>query len=323
NFIIINMSSRQVIKKILANFESESDGAVIRQGITKSDHELLDPFVSLVEFSGSILSCFALFLDQFHLQADSEIILTEVKSANSFFYMYTKTTIIRNVSHVIDQLCAGFESVTYMLQGGIIHQDFNGHSGTIHEGDVQWMTAGRGIIHSEMPEKEINSGLQLWINLPSDDKMIDPKSLEISISEIPRAEEEGVEVKVIAGESMGVQSPFYTKTPIMFLDVTLQPRGQINQTIPESWTAFAYVIEGDDGVFSSSDSSTVEAHNVVVFGTGKLACGIRQALGEPIGEPVVQHEPFVMNSQAEIDMAIEDYRNAKNGFEMAKNWRSE
>lgn len=162
---------------------------------------------------------------------------------------------------------------------------------------------------------------------------IEPKNLEISSSDIPRAEEDGVEVKVIAGDSMGVQSPFYTKTPIMFLDFTLEPRAQTHQTVPESWTAFAYVIEGDEGVFSSSDSSTVQAHNLVVFGTGykvsvwntSRSRPLRFLLvaGEPIGEHVVQHGPFVMNSQAEIDMTIGDYRNAKNGFEMAKNWRSE
>lgn len=155
----------------------------------------------------------------------------------------------------------------------------------------------------------------------------------MSSSEIPRADEYGVEVKVIAGESMGVKSPFYTKTPIMFLDFTLDPRAQTHQTVPESWTAFAYIIEGDEGVFSSSDSSTVQAHNVVVFGTGdevsvwntSSSRSLRFLLiaGEPIGEPVVEREPFVMNSQAEIDMTIGDYRNAKNGFEMAKHWRSE
>ncbi|XP_020879610.1 putative pirin-like protein At3g59260 [Arabidopsis lyrata subsp. lyrata] len=195
------------------------------------------------------------------------------------------------------------------------------------------MTAGRGIIHSEMPEEQVNKGLQLWINLPSSDKMMEPKNLDMSSSEIPRADEYGVEVKVIAGESMGVKSPFYTKTPVMFLDFTLDPRVQTHQTVPESWTAFAYIIEGDEGVFSSSDSSTVQAHNVVVFGTGdevsvwntSSSRSLRFLLiaGEPIGEPVVERGPFVMNSQAEIDMTIRDYRNAQNGFEMAKHWRSE
>ncbi|KAJ0255544.1 Pirin-1 [Hirschfeldia incana] len=272
------MTLRQVIKTISADLEIEGDGAVVRKSITKIDHGLLDPFVSLVGFSG-------------------------------------------------------FESVTYMLQGGIKYQDFNGHKITIHEGDVQWMTAGKGIIHSEMPEEEVSNGLQLWINLPSTNKMIDPKALELSSSEIQRAEEDGVEVKVIAGESMGVQSPFYTNTPIMFLDFTLKPRAQTHQAVPVSWTAFAYVIDGDEGLFSSSDSSTVQAHSVVVFGKGDGVSVLNTSssrplrflliAGEPIGEPVVQYGPFVMNTQAEIDMTIEDYRNAKNGFERAKSWRSD
>ncbi|CAN8280042.1 unnamed protein product [Cochlearia groenlandica] len=285
------MLTRRVIKKIFANLENESEGAVIRHGITKSDHELLDPFVSLVEFS--------------------------VSPAGGF----------------IDHPHRGFESVTYMLKGGIIHQDFTGHKGTIYEGDVQWMRAGRGIIHSEMPKEDINNGIQLWINLPSNDKMIEPETIEISSSEIPKAEEDGVEVKVIAGESMGVKSSFHTKVPIMFLDFTLEPKAHTYQTIPDSWTALAYVLEGDEGVFSSSDSSTVQAHSVVVFGTGDEVSvqntsshrPLRFLLiaGEPIGEPVVQHGPFVMNTHAEIDMTIGDYRSSTNGFELAKYWRSE
>ncbi|XP_010456832.1 PREDICTED: putative pirin-like protein At3g59260 [Camelina sativa] len=288
------MSERQIVKMIYANFENDGGAAaVIRQGITKTNHELLDPFVSLVELSFSPPGGF------------------------------------RDHPH------RGFESVTYMLQGGLIHQDCNGHQGTIQEGDVQWTTAGRGLIHSEMPQEEVNSLIQLWINLPSSQKMIWPKNREIPNSYIRRAWGDGVEVKIIAGKSMGVESrpPYYTETPIMFLDITLDPTAQTLQTIPESWTAFAYVLEGDEGVFSSSDSSTVEAHNVVVFGRGDYVSvkntsssrPLRFLLiaGEPIGEPVVQHGPFVMNSQADIDMTIDDYRNAKNGFEMAKSWRSQ
>uniref|UniRef100_M4CT95 Pirin C-terminal domain-containing protein n=1 Tax=Brassica campestris TaxID=3711 RepID=M4CT95_BRACM len=157
---------------------------------------------------------------------------------------------------------------------------------------------------------------------------IDPANVEISSSEMPVAYEEGVEVKVIAGVSMGVQSPFYTRIPMMFLDITLQPRSQTQQTIPESWTAFAYVLDGNEGVFGSSDSYAVQAHTLVVFGTGDEVSvwntsnyrPLRFLLiaGEPIGESVVQHGPFVMNTQAEIDRTIWDYRNGQNGFEMAK-----
>ena len=135
---------------------------------------------------------------------------------------------------------------------------------------------------------------------------------------------------------MGIQSPVYTRTPTMFLDFILHPGAQFHQNVPESWNAFAYVLEsGESGaVFGSSNASPVSAHNVVVFGQGNDGVSVwnkssskklRFVLiaGEPLGEPVVQYGPFVMNTQAEIDMTIEDYHYGKNGFEMAKYWRSQ
>uniref|UniRef100_A0A2P2KTB9 Pirin-like protein n=1 Tax=Rhizophora mucronata TaxID=61149 RepID=A0A2P2KTB9_RHIMU len=226
----------------------------------------------------------------------------------------------------------GFETVTYMLQGAITHQDFAGHRGTIHTGDVQWMTAGRGIVHSEMPAGEgSQKGLQLWINLSSEDKMIEPRYQELLSGEIKWAEEDGAEVRVIAGESMGVRSPVYTRTPTMYLDFTLKPRAQVHQSIPVSWNAFVYIIDGE-GVFGSLNSSPVSAHHVLVLGPGdglsawnRSAKPLRFALigGQPLNEPVVQYGPFVMNTQAEINQAIDDYHHGKNGFEMAKYWRSQ
>ncbi|KAL0848398.1 hypothetical protein Bca101_021645 [Brassica carinata] len=281
-----SLVTRKVIKNVLANLQKEGEGALIRNGITEIDQALLDPFVLLVDFSFSLPAGFP------------------------------------------DHPHRGFESVTYMLQGGIIHKYLKGHVSTIKAGDVQWMTAGRGIIHSEFPEEEVNNGLQLWINLPSIHRMIEPKNLELSSLEIPRAAKDGVEVKVIAGDSMGIKSPYYTTTPIMFLDFTLKPGSQTHQTVPESWTAFAYVLEGDEGVFGSLNSLAIQAHHVVVFGPGDLVSvwnkstsrALRFLLiaGEPIGEPLVQCGPFVMSSQDEIDIAFEDYQNAKNGFELAK-----
>ncbi|KAG8375974.1 hypothetical protein BUALT_Bualt09G0014900 [Buddleja alternifolia] len=228
----------------------------------------------------------------------------------------------------------GFETVTYMLQGGITHQDFGGHKGTIHGGEVQWMTAGRGIVHSEMPAGEgTHTGLQLWINLSSKDKMIEPRYQELLSEDIPKAEKDGVEVKVIAGEAMGVHSPVYTRTPTMYLDFTLKPNSQYHQTIPQSWNAFVYIIEGEGGVFGIPNSSPTPAHHILVLGVGGEGLSVwnkssseplRFILvgGQPLNEPVVQHGPFVMNTQAEIDKTIEDYYYAKNGFEKARQWRS-
>lgn len=130
---------------------------------------------------------------------------------------------------------------------------------------------------------------------------------------------------------MGVRSPVYTRTPTMYLDFALKPRAQVHQPIPEDWTAFVYVTEGE-GAFGAPNSQPTGAHNVLVLGHGdglsvwnngsKLLRFVLIA-GQPLNEPVVQYGPFVMNSQAQIDQAIEDYQYAKNGFEMAKYWRSQ
>ncbi|CAL0314598.1 unnamed protein product [Lupinus luteus] len=225
----------------------------------------------------------------------------------------------------------GFETVTYMLEGGITHKDFAGHEGTIRSGDVQWMTAGRGIIHSEMPAEATNNGLQLWINLSANNKMIEPNYQEVVSEKIPSAEEDGVEVRVIAGEAMGVHSPVYTTTPTMFLDFSMKPGSQFHQNTPESWNTFVYVIEGE-GVFGSLNSSPNMAHHVLVLSNGdglsiwnNSSKGLRFVLigGQPLNEPVVQYGPFVMNTQHEIEKTIEDYHYSKNGFEMGKYLRSQ
>lgn len=226
----------------------------------------------------------------------------------------------------------GFETVTYMLEGGITHQDFAGHKGTIRTGDVQWMTAGRGIIHSEMPAEAKNNGLQLWINLAANDKMIEPNYQELLSENIPSGEKDGVEVRVIAGESMGVNSPVYTRTPTMFLDFTMMPGTQVHQTIPELWNSFAYIIEGE-GVFGLQNSSPIVAHHIIVFTQGdglsvwnnNSSKPLRFVLigGQPLNEPIAQYGPFVMNTQSEIEKTIEDYQYGRNGFEMRLNYRSQ
>ncbi|XP_043718799.1 pirin-like protein isoform X2 [Telopea speciosissima] len=226
----------------------------------------------------------------------------------------------------------GFETVTYMLEGAFNHQDFAGHKGTIRTGDLQWMTAGRGIIHSEMPAGPgTQRGLQLWINLSSNDKMIEPNYQELRKEDIKTAEEGGVEVRVIAGEAMGVRSPVYTRTPAMYLDFTLKPGAEWRQSIPESWNSFVYVIEGE-GVFGSSNTSPASPHHVLILGSGDGLCvwnnssnALRFVLigGQPLNEPVVQYGPFVMNTQDEIDQTIDDYHFCRNGFEKAKYWQSQ
>nr|XP_043629163.1 pirin-like protein [Erigeron canadensis] len=281
---------RLVTKKLLAKSQGEGDGAVVRRSIGRPELKSFDPFLMLDEFT---VSPPAGFPDHPH---------------------------------------RGFETVTYMLEGAVTHQDFNGHKGTIRAGDVQWMTAGRGIIHSEMPAGPgAQKGLQLWVNLSSKDKMVEPNYQELLKEDIQSAERDGVKVNIIAGESMGVKSPVFTRTPSMFLDFTLTPGAQMHQPIPESWNSFVYVLEGE-GVFGSMDSSPISAHHVLVLSNGdglsvwnNGSKPLRFVLigGQPLNEPVVQYGPFVMNTQAEIKQALQDYQHCQNGFEMAKYWRSQ
>ncbi|KAK3204779.1 hypothetical protein Dsin_018825 [Dipteronia sinensis] len=309
---------RMVAKKVLAKTQHEGDGAVVRRGIGR---------YSFYYYSYQIFPFMATFVIWV---LDNLIFRADLKNLDPFLMLDDFS--VSPPAGFPDHPHRGFETVTYMLQGGITHQDFAGHTGTIHTGDVQWMTAGRGIIHSEMPAGEgPQKGLQLWINLSSKDKMIEPRYQELLSEDIKRAENDGVEVRVIAGESMGVRSPVYTRTPAMYLDFSLKPRAQLHQNIPESWNAFVYIIEGE-GVFGSVNSSSVSAHYVLVLSPGdgisvwnKSSKTLRFVLaaGQPLNEPVVQYGPFVMNSQAEIDQTIEDYHYSKNGFEMAKHWRSQ
>ncbi|KAF8708767.1 hypothetical protein HU200_030154 [Digitaria exilis] len=280
---------RSVVKKLLAESQPEGQGATVRRSIGRHELRNLDPFLMLDEFS---VSKPAGFPDHPH---------------------------------------RGFETVTYMLEGAFTHQDFAGHKGTIRTGDVQWMTAGRGIVHSEMPAADgVQKGLQLWINLSSKDKMIEPKYQELQSKDISRAEKDGVEVRIIAGEAFGVRSPVYTRTPTMYMDFTMRPGSQLHQPVPEGWNAFVYIIDGE-GVFGRETSAPVSAHHCLVLGPGdglsvwnKSGAPLRFALvaGQPLGEPVVQHGPFVMNTRAEIQQAMEDFYYGRNGFERAQQWSS-
>ena len=226
----------------------------------------------------------------------------------------------------------GFETVTYVLSGEISHEDFCGHKGIIGPGDLQWMTAGKGIVHCEMPwGDEIAHGLQLWVNLPKKYKMVEPSYQELKDTDIPKKSENGVHVKVIAGESMGVKSPVYTRTPTTFLDFKLDQGASFTQDLPRDWNAFIYVIKGT-GIFGSNKLRS-EAHHTLQLSSGEGGVTFKNEgkeqlhfvliAGEPIKEPVVQYGPFVMNSREEIDDTFRDYQFGRNGFEKAPKWKSE
>lgn len=165
----------------------------------------------------------------------------------------------------------GFETVTYMLSGSFKHQDFLGNSGVISTGDIQWMTAGRGIVHCEMPEgKTEGHGLQLWINLKKDQKLIEPKYQDASDKDLPVVEKEGVRVKIIAGESMGVKSKILTRTPTIYLDFTLQPGSKFDQPISKGWSTFAYILEGIVTFGPDNEQKDIAQYYTATFGDGDV-----------------------------------------------------
>ena len=223
----------------------------------------------------------------------------------------------------------GFETVTYMVDGIFEHKDSQGHSGKLKPGDVQWMTAGSGVIHSEMPEKEFSQkggtmhGFQLWVNLPKKDKMMKPHYQDLPVNKIPVAQNDGVKVKVIAGESMGKQAVIETRTPIMYLHFTLQPGTKVTQTVPQNYNAFAYVVNGE-GLFGN-EQRPAHKEQVVLFerdgneitintvNDTKSPLDVLLIAGVPLGEPVARYGPFVMNTEEEIRQAILDYNSGKMG----------
>jgi len=211
----------------------------------------------------------------------------------------------------------GFETVTYMLAGRMRHGDNQGNSGLLTAGSVQWMTAGRGIVHSEMPEQEdgLLWGFQLWINLPSTQKMTAPRYQDIPPERIPTVERpDGTRITVIAGAVDGVAGPVDAEqTEPLFFDITLPAGRSFNHALPERHAAFLYVIEG---ALTVGDSQ-VQAGTLAVLSQGpRLALAAGEAgparfillAGKPIGEPVAKYGPFVMNTEAEIRQAINDFR---------------
>ena len=216
----------------------------------------------------------------------------------------------------------GFETVTYLLNGRMRHQDSKGHNGVIEAGGIQWMTAARGIVHSEMPEQEdgLLEGFQLWVNLPRELKMTEPRYQEFPRSSIPiEQRQDGVEISVIAGQtSLGTSSPIRNVfTEPVFLDVRLGGKGGFVEAVPDSHNAFVYVIDGSFQVLGekSSEDQTLQARTLAVLGNGDRVQIIGQnprnrlllIAGKRLNEPVVRGGPFVMNTKAEVLQAFKDY----------------
>lgn len=217
----------------------------------------------------------------------------------------------------------GFETVTYMLDGRMRHKDNHGHEGLLTPGSVQWMTAGRGLVHSEMPEQESGRmrGFQLWINLPAKDKMTAPKYQEYAPDNIPQVRPaEGVTVKVIAGTVDGVAGPIaQPATDPLYLDIALAPGASWAFDLPAGHNAFAYAYEGAATVGEGDDARALETQELAVLGGGErllLRAG-QQALrmilvaGRPLREPVAKYGPFVMNTKQELMQAFVDFQEGR------------
>ena len=214
----------------------------------------------------------------------------------------------------------GFETVTYLLAGEMEHEDSVGSKGTLSPGDVQWMTAGKGIIHSEMPTSKMIAkgglihGFQIWVNLLAKDKMIEPRYQEISSNESNIAEKEGVWARVIAGECLGVESSIDTMIPITMIHVKMDKGSKLEKSLQDDLNCMIYVFKGsidigwmtvDDGSLALlSKGSTIEVK-------AREESEYLILAGPEINEPIARYGPFVMNTQQEIRQAIDDYNRGR------------
>ncbi|KAL9547495.1 hypothetical protein MBANPS3_006141 [Mucor bainieri] len=282
--------ARNIVKSVRSRAQMEGDGSEVYRSIGTAALRNLDPFLMLDEF--------------------------DAHGANGF----------------PDHPHRGFETVTYMLEGEILHEDFKGHKGRIGPGDLQWMSAARGIVHSEIPaNKGRVHGLQLWVNLSSKDKLAEPNYQELRKEQVAHVSPEpGVDIKVIAGSSNGIDSQVFTRTPTMFIDVKLKKGKHMEQEIPPNYTGFIYTIKGS-AKFGGTEHLSEAHHTLVLDNNQGSFIPVESAsddthfviiAGQPIHEPIVQYGPFVMNTQQEIMQAVYDYQQGRNGFEGAPGWTS-
>jgi redox-sensitive bicupin YhaK (pirin superfamily) len=243
-----------------------------------------------------------------HLRADPFLMLDAFSSENPDDY----------VAGFPSHPHRGFETVTYLLDGHMLHEDHLGNKGNLKSGGVQWMTAGRGIIHSEMPQQENGRmrGFQLWINLPAKEKMKPAGYRDIQAGEIPAAAFAGGTVKVIAGKFENTSGPVQGgSTAPLYWDVQLEPGKTFEARIPESHAAYVYPFEGsveiEDRVLKTHQGGVLGSGDTVKVKAGADGGRFLVLAAKPIKEPVVQYGPFVMNTREEIEQAIRDYQNGE------------
>ncbi|HSZ82601.1 MAG TPA: pirin family protein [Polyangia bacterium] len=224
----------------------------------------------------------------------------------------------------------GFETVTYVLEGEMEHEDSAGHRGVLGPGDVQWMTAGAGIIHSEMPTKQVQErggrvhGFQIWVNLPARLKMMQPRYQELAAARIPTAatEDGRARVRLIAGEALGAKAAIETQTPIVYQDWSLDDGADVTLPLAATQRALVYVFDGEVEVgHGSGDARRAKSGQLAVLGDGDavrlrgVPGGGRLLLlaGVPLREPVARYGPFVMNTADELETAFRDYQTGRMG----------
>ena len=279
------MSQVRTVSRIIQSVEtSDGAGVKLRRSLGSSQFARLDPF---------------LMLDEFYSDDPNDYIAGFPSHPHR-----------------------GFETVTYMLDGIMRHEDSVGNKGDLGPGDVQWMSAARGIIHSEMPQQTEGRmrGFQLWINLPAVKKMNDPRYQEIEANNVPViSDEDGMIVRLIAGRwvkgSVTTVGPVQSvSTDPYYLDVRLPEKGTFTLPIPDGHNAFLYLYEGNafvgekNGRLAHRSAAILSQSGAVLVRAGDSECRFLLFAGKPINEPVVQYGPFVMNTREEIEQAITDYQ---------------
>ena len=218
-----------------------------------------------------------------------------------------------------------------MLEGRFEHQDSRGHAGKLGPGDVQWMTAGSGVVHSEMPEKEFARiggrlhGFQLWVNLPRQDKFSKPYYQEISSSKIPLVTNGDVTARIIAGDAFGTRAIIETRIPIIYVHFALQPGARTVLSVPKEYNTFAYVVGGQGQFGPNNNQKEVHRGQMVIFENNGDQIEVKASKntkspfdmlligGTPINEPIARYGPFVMNTKEEVYQAIQDYNDGLMG----------
>lgn len=286
------MTIRPITRVVTAHRQMEGGGFVIRRPIPTAGLELADPFLLLDEM-GPI-----------------DYAPGEALGAP-------------------DHPHRGFETVSYLLEGELEHEDSAGHRGYLSAGDVQWMTAGRGLVHAEMPSRRLREdggrvhGFQIWVNLPARDKMIAPRYQEIKRDRLPEATtpDGRAHVRVVAGEALGVKAAIETRTPIAYHDWTLHPGADVTVPLPPDYAGYVYVFGGAAEISGQPviDGQLAvlgvgEAVQLAVAADATAPARLLLLGGVPLNEPVARYGPFVMNTQTQIMEAMRDYQRGAMGM---------